>query len=507
MKNKPLNLMVFILFTLNCYSQNIDLYSMIGGKIENFKNINDYKTNELLGYIILSKLDKVSDDYTKYEYTYLDKNLNKVFSNEFDSENSVKNYKINVLSRDEVELIASLENYNDSDKRLTITNKKINLRKNTISSYIPFPCSYKYQIKDCNKFAAEMHNNSNNLKKEIGYNRFNTYLERNEEFSIILEDSRWDKKYRSKDAIVCFDKNQNEKWRYEFNREIKQEGIYEIELLDSDNESLYLLKYNKLDDKKAPPKIIFINKTSGMTKEILLSETKNEVFNINPNIKNYPYSKYSVKKYDDRIIIVNNIMDVYSNDIGYFRLIIDKVKNNVTEKKLYFENDFSIFKSKIKKDGKVENGYKITLRDVVYKNTDELDLIFEKQKGEKQTIQRNITSDLVYISTDSNFKINNYKNIDKEKSRNNDTEYLFHRINKKGEISFFYYDYLKQNKKWILYINYIIGNDIKQEAIEVESENKENFIFPYFAKDGYVLLYEYNEKNKYSQVRLEKLNY
>jgi hypothetical protein len=72
---------------------------------------------------------------------------------------------------------------------------------------------------------------------------------------------------------------------------------------------------------------------------------------------------------------------------------------------------------------------------------------------------------------------------------------------------FFYADTEKKNKekKWNLFINTFINGQLKQEILPMSSNT--NFTIPYIAKEGYILLQEFNEKEKFNKIRLERLNY
>ena len=118
-------------------------------------------------------------------------------------------------------------------------------------------------------------------------------------------------------------------------------------------------------------------------------------------------------------------------------------------------------------------------------------------------------TDLVYFSTDKNFKIKEVKLFSKDKSVGYNSDYLFSQyINDGNDVAFFYRDYQKDEdgeKNWNLYINTIKKGVYSQEKIPISS--KENSIVPYVAKEGYILLREYNKNSKYNGVRLERLNY
>jgi hypothetical protein len=77
-------------------------------------------------------------------------------------------------------------------------------------------------------------------------------------------------------------------------------------------------------------------------------------------------------------------------------------------------------------------------------------------------------------------------------------------------VVFFFRNYAENDetkeKQWFLGINTIIDGQLTQEKIPISSKKK-YFIAPVPAKEGYIMLQEYNEKDKYNQIRLEKLNY
>lgn len=91
----------------------------------------------------------------------------------------------------------------------------------------------------------------------------------------------------------------------------------------------------------------------------------------------------------------------------------------------------------------------------------------------------------------------------KKKSKWANNDYLFSQyLNGGKDLVFFYKDYAKnaetREKNWTLFINTIIDGKFKQEKIPITE--KGNFeIAPYVAKEGYILLREFNEKEKIQQ--------
>ncbi len=84
-------------------------------------------------------------------------------------------------------------------------------------------------------------------------------------------------------------------------------------------------------------------------------------------------------------------------------------------------------------------------------------------------------------------------------------------LNEDNDVVFFYRDFQKddetKDKNWILFINTLINGKFNQEQVKISSKDDKFFILPYVAKEGYILLREFNKKDKYNQIRLEKLNY
>jgi len=103
--------------------------------------------------------------------------------------------------------------------------------------------------------------------------------------------------------------------------------------------------------------------------------------------------------------------------------------------------------------------------------------------------------------------------IIKEKSYYS-SNYLFSQyIKDKTGVVFFYENIEKDpnagifsNGMLMLGINTIIDGNLTEEKIQLSAKKKYT-ILPFPAKEGYIMLREYNEKDKYNQLRLEKLNY
>ncbi|MGL4632748.1 MAG: hypothetical protein ACRCVT_16210, partial [Leadbetterella sp.] len=112
------------------------------------------------------------------------------------------------------------------------------------------------------------------------------------------------------------------------------------------------------------------------------------------------------------------------------------------------------------------------------------------------------------------FKIESYKEIKLNNALNGfvDGKYLFNeKYNDNNACVFFYSDYEysdteSNNRSYNLYMNVASNGDLKQEVIPM-SPQKDIMSLPYPAKDGYVLIREFNKTENLNQIKLTKLNF
>ncbi|SUX47039.1 hypothetical protein [Chryseobacterium indoltheticum] len=214
------------------------------------------------------------------------------------------------------------------------------------------------------------------------------------------------------------------------------------------------------------------------------------------------------KTFDDKIVILGRN---YENKlgVGFARLIIDKNTFEIDTKKINYIPDLSSYIPKIDKLGYVEKSYHLQPRDVFFLKDGSVGILLEKYKLDFNT-GAGKTTDLVYVFTDKDFKVKGAKIFDKEKSLST-SDYLFSQyLNDGNDVVFFFRDYQKdketKQKSWKLFINTLINGNFKQEIVPI-SEKDSYAVIPYVGKEGYILLQEYNQKEKFNKIRLERLNY
>lgn len=228
----------------------------------------------------------------------------------------------------------------------------------------------------------------------------------------------------------------------------------------------------------------------------------------------YLYSNYKSidndKTFDDKIVLVGRNYP-FGTDQGFARMMINKSDFSINARAANYVPDFSKYIPKLSQNGMVESGYYLIPRDLFFMKDGSVGFLMEKFKPSGQYTNAKAT-DLVYAYTDKDFNIKDVKIFDKEKSKGaTESDYLFSQyLNDGNDVVFFYRDYQKdektKEKNWNLFINTLIDGQFKQEVVPISAKD-DYFVTPYVGKEGYILLREYNEKDKFNKVRLERLNY
>lgn len=511
---KRLIYILLLIISNSLFSQIRDLASLSSGTYISFSPLFN-KEEQLFGYLALYNKGKETQNTNKFEYVYLDKNLNEVANNEFSVENSVISYSSYINTKGEIELSPRINQYFTSMKKMNNTiipkDRIIDIKNNKISLKQEI-CYENKVFVDCgsSKTIGEFGKESKRERKENGFNYESDVTILNDG-TYLLYEYKYDKGNDFDNAFVKFDENKKEVWRYEFNKDMKKKEKQFINVLYFDNTFLYLIEYT---DIKKDSKYRFIKLDLKTGERIIDEEIKDYSKASVQSLRRMVESGYYItnkKEFDDKLIFVGKIIEEgVDGNSGFFRMIIEKATNKIT----YTDMPFLAakpFLETIKTNGAVENGYRLNIRDLYILKDGSVGFLFEKFKIGYNLMLGNVAkaTDLVYFSTDKNFKIKEVKLFSKDKSVGYNSDYLFSQyINDGNDVAFFYRDYQKDEdgeKNWNLYINTIKKGVYSQEKIPISS--KENSIVPYVAKEGYILLREYNKNSKYNGVRLERLNY
>ncbi|MCA6423566.1 MAG: hypothetical protein IM568_12225 [Flavobacterium sp.] len=509
-------LILFLFFSLSSFSQSSDLASLSTGTYAGSTGIYE-KSDALFGYIIYYDYGLVDKFTKKMEYVILDKNLNKVANNVFETEKYVSNYNVTRINhKREIKLRPNIDYsatsiWNYKDQKMPQT-RKINLEKNEISldDDICFKdkkfsdCPKDLTYRDMQKEAKEERKKDLKYKSDVVIMEDGTYLV----YEYYIDGDKI-----SDNSYIKFDKDNKEIWRYEFNKDLKKKQYENTSVLNFDQENLYMVQTFYEKSKTTSMKFLRLDiKTGNVIVEIPI--TNFDAFDLN-NIYNLKDSNgYSVgnkKVFDDKLVFLGRSYEKNRSNgaIGFYRFLFDKKTNTGTFEILKYTDALTKTDIKIEKNGGLSGSFFLAIRDVYILADGTVNIMFEKIKYGNNG--RSVATDLILFKTDINFVINEVKIFEKAKSVNETSDYLFSQyLNNDKDLVFFYRDYEKDDgaskKNWNLYINTIKNGVFNQEKIVISSK-KDFFIIPSLAKEGYVLLREYNKDYKHNEVRLERLNY
>ena len=508
---KKLTILMMLFLSSFLFSQSQDLYALAKGDYLGFNAIFDQKDN-LFGYVSLYSYGKSNDRTKKFEYVILDKNLNPIANKEFEGDITAGDYFGYMDFRGNIILKPS------SIDREFVTNKTvftpssmiIDLKDNSVKRkiYYDYDNGNFKEITEPKSWKSAKKENKEE-KKAKGYNYISYVLEIKEGGYIAVEYNDYGN-YVNQNSLIKFDENKKEVWRYKYNESGNKKQGEEISLIEKDEKHLFFLVKKTAEKNKQYFLLVLDTKTGEEVSMKKIDVLNNETLDYITSLYSYSFGNIDNDKIiDDKIVMLGNHITNNFRKIGYTRLMIDKrtFETNVQD---LDHLDLTVEIPKIKENGMVESGYFLEPRDAFFLKDGSVGILMEKYKPEGEYSAQK-TTDLVYVFTDKDFKKKGVKIFEKEKSKWSNSDYLFSQyLNEGKDVVFFYRDYVKDSetkeKNWNLYINTLIDGNFKQEIVPISA--KDDFIVsPYVGKEGYILLREFNKKEKYNKIRLERLNY
>ncbi|WP_300673409.1 DUF6770 family protein [Soonwooa sp.] len=510
-------------------AQSQDLEKLATGENVQFNAIYDKKGEQVEGYFTLYDQGKTDNDQKKkFEYIFLDKNLNVVVNKEFVADKTVASYVAYTNVRGKLTLSPRLV-YNylaisggakafvpPSDKEVDLTTNEMKDRNEK--------CYEQGKLIDCpfDKTLKESRNEVKEERKKNGFVERSQVWETKYDTYLVMKYDDYDS-YTKNDKLSLYTPDAKEIWSFDYNKGGTKKFDESLRILSLDEDKIISI-LRRTENKTSTFSLVILDiKTGNILKkqelEPLLESLPNKLSK--ESTLKYLSLMYTQtgdlsnsKNFDDKFIMVGRAYEASEvnyynlNGNGYVRMIVDKKSLDVSFKMFDYVNDLIKYIPAVKDGGKLESSYYLAPRAIYLMKDGGVGILTEMYKDEG-AYSANKNKDFYYIYTDENFKLIGAKMIPKEVSKFSSTDYLFAQNIKGGDdVVFFYKDLVKNaDKKKVvnLYINTLIKNQFKQEVIPIGTE--ENTIVPYVAKEGYILLNEYNKKEKYNQVRLEKLNY
>lgn len=497
-------------------AQVLDLMKLAKGSLIFSQPVYD-SDEHLYGYFFMYEQDAEIDS-KKLEYVLLDKNMNKVNNGEFSIPYNKKvNYKYYDCTLIDNKIVLSKNYYtgNYNTNYLVNTFQVLSLDSQTVSD------EYIYKDDRLIKAPSDLMTLKEQNAKLETKNIVSAFASKSGSGFYITEYNKKHADYLERD-LVFFDKDLNFKWKYEYNPDGKTKLYNSFHFLHFKNNTLYIAETKWVNKKAEGYKIVALDFTTGKKKYEYQLESSKDTY----------VHRLKTKEIDGNLYIVGDYMENPKNMIfdytkrqGIYRVVLDG-SGNVLNKKYLPWSTFSP-DAILNKNGRDKAGfYLLPVNYFIFKDGS-VSILTEKYKPLKKGISVPIflidilvysltykppkTSDFQLLNFDKDFNINGTELIHKEATEYNRTDFLFSQyIHNESAAAFFYRNSFKNNqtKKQdvILGINVLKEGKLTQEKIPLYSK-KQYYIDVLPAKEGYIMLREYNEKDKYNQIRLEKLNY
>ena len=498
---------IAVLVQLTINAQSKDLIKLAKGDFLGMNAVMDSKEN-LFGYVSLYGYGKSGDKTKKFEYVILDKNLNPVANKEFEGDITAADYYAYMDFKGQIILAPSALDYSlKKAEMFSPSSMVIDVSKNEIQTkkYYDYDGKQFIEINQPKNWKEEK-KDSKKEKKENGFNYISNVYEIKEGGYLVTEYNSYGT-YISNNSIIRFDEQKNELWKYKYNVSGDKKTSEIFSFIEKDEKYIYAFLTKKVKSDKSFYLLVLDMKTGKEVYKELLNGANETVLE---NIEYYGRITNS-KTFDDKIVMLgrNYIEGNTTQSIGFTRMTIDKKSFAVEIKFLNYGRGLEKFIPKLDKYGGVEGSYLLIPKDLFFLKDGSIGILMEKYKPQGQ-YSASKSTDLVYIYTDKEFNVSGVQVFEKEKTKWFHSDYLFSQyLNDGNDVAFFFKDRQKDDetkeKNWNLFINTLIDGKFNQEIVPISS--KENIIYPYIAKEGYILLQEFNKKDKYNNVRLERLNY
>lgn len=509
MKNNFLLLFCFFSFSI-LQAQIVDLQKLSKGRLY-FSDVIKDENNNLRGYFLLFETDKIAKETYQLEYVVLDENLTKV-TNGFMTEMKYESWllkaeKISVrvaIFKDK--LLLQFADYYEGDEYYK-RYRLLSLKDNQLSK--PFIFSKGKMLVDP-VFDRKNTNMINNFSENIV-----VY----EGVGLMVDSKTLYKKMPefSKSYLVHMDSDFKEIWRYNYS-DINDKVLNNLKYVNSD-EDLIVMYNHAYKGWMAP---IYLNKVSILFLESKTGVLRNE-FEF-PELEKYGYRVVDCKITSDKVYLYGNYSETNkkgfikdTDNLGLFNFVFDKKTGKLT-KSHYLKWESLSDKLPIDKKGYVKKEGYLYPHEMLL--TDEGKIILVAEAFIQSPIT---TNNLYFFEMNNNLDVNQVFTVEKFRNKFPKTSGHSSSIKKYGLFDFIDYQDLGDNEFLFLFsdnekksknrnkstlygiVSYSEGK-FKKQTLELKTET--STVNAYNAKKGYIMLVEnFDEKNKATELRLEKINY
>lgn len=502
-------LLLLLISSLGMKAQMIDLQKMSKGKFYSSDVIKD-SNNNIKGYFFLFETDKISKETYELEYVVLDENLTKVtngFITEMKFESWIvdaKSIKVAVSLYKKNLLIRFTDDFGQGGIEGYGRYRLLDLQTNKLSD--PFIYNHDKMIVKPT-FDRKLKNYRNNFSQEmLFYDDVGLVVDSNGR----SEGAKIESGY-----LTLYDENFNPVWKTNYEDGLDKKRIKGLTYLKSDKEVIVLFNHSfKRGLWTNDFSVLLLNsKTGKIITEFLF-----------PNMVDFAYKVVDVKITDKEVILLGNFSakSEYGNtsdtdNTGLFSYRLDKTNGKLLDKKLLYWKDVGA-QLDIRANGMIKNEGYIFIHNMLPLSGGRIIAVCEAFLQQPIT-----TNNMYFLELNKDLKLNQVFKVDKFKNKFPGTVAHSNDIKKNGlfdfmdyqdlgddEFLFFFSDNEKNSrnrKKSTLYgiVSYADGKFNKQ-TLNLKTETSSISAYP--SKKGYITLIEnFDQPNKPTEIRLEKINY
>lgn len=482
-------------------AQVSDLMKLADGKLT-FSSMLYDSSDKLFGYFYLYERD-VDKDSKKLEYVLLDKNLNKVNNGEFSMSYNPRilyHFDDCTLIDDKIILSKSYAYIpffsSNTINYLTSTFQIITLKDKHVSpEYVYNNGEFKEAPSDLSVLKSE------NKRTETKY-IINAFAGSDNAGFYVTEYNKNNQNYLEKD-LMFFNKDLTFKWKYTYNPEGTPDNFSSFRFLHFKNNNLYIMETTWAGLNAYARKIVALDFATGKKKyeyriefpgcehihRIWAREVDSHLYIVGDYVKESSYLNFDYKK-----------------RLGFYRIVLNNDGTEADSKYIPWSG-LSPFAT-LNEKGKDADKFTLNPKRFFIFNNKKISIVTEQYRSSFWSTR---TGKIVVLNFDTAFHLQSADTIYKEESKLNGSGFLFSQYIRNDTAAIFFYRNVFNNKETdkqevVLGINMISDGKVTEEKVPLYSKN-EYYIDVLPAKEGFIMLREYNGNAKYNQIRLEKLNY
>ena len=522
---KKIILLFALFFSAFSFAQVTKLSTLSSSKFLDSRIIYEDNNEDIYGYLLLFEKNKANKDTHELEYVLLDKNLNKVGSNTFNQSQYSSMW---------VDLKTSIYFAKKNKDNIYISIADIMPQFQDFYDILGVPGYRVINLKDL-KISDQFYLHNFSLEKQV-----KEKLERKD-----FKDFKYIKPTKNNGFIVFDETGEAASMRFFMKKNSELKDIKQFRFFDMDFNQKWVYNYNQNSDKSFYQYLYFTGDKNDMifkryfydkpsdsdldvSYEVIDSENGKKKFDFTLANKENILVLDNIQFQANKIVVFASVYDYnekgeykFDKKRGYAKIVYDRQTGKELTKD-YFRWESLAGKLDINEFGKVKDYGFIHFLEFDFTNDGKVIVVGEgyKPEGSSKIL------DLFMFVLDDKMKLLSFNKVDKFKNKIDKVDaygsflegigafdYMYSQKLPGGGYAFYYSDNEKLGNKarkdpnWILGVVTYVDGVFDYQKVPLTTKNGQ--IYPINAKNGYVLLREVSndDKQKDSEIRLEKINY